>query len=657
MFCPSEEALMTPEQIIAVVTALLAGEPDPAAFPVITAGGADPRYPLVVGSCPEASVPPTEVEGSTVICGQVNVPEDHAKPDGKRIDLAFAVLKARTQSPVPDPVIYLHGGPGGGAVQALAGIVHPLFDGYRDRRDVVTFDQRAAGISSDMVTCFRTLGGNIYELLEPSAATEEMQGAFFKDCVAELVGTGSDLTAYNTYQNALDVQALMLALGYQDYNIYGVSYGTTLGLEVMRSAPEKVRSVVLDSVSPPQAKVYDENAKPTQESIQAVLDQCAADPACAAAFPDLEAVLMRVAEQLQKAPIPAARGKPEVTITSLIDLFSDRNQYGALPNATRYIPLILTEWDRGETTTWDLLKSGATNAPPSTAERVSPFADKLTPDQKTLAALLFDMADNEAKEDRSQYASVQALALSLRTKATGATDLKDRLGTMITASIAGTRSKEEALGLLRAVGALVAVTPSKDALRTLVNTHLPPADLPDILAVIDLMTDADVAAFFADFSGTARASFAPMVGAIDLFLVACQESIPFNSREGFQAYSAALKFEFLNLDTQAQAQMYDICELFTPVPRAGFHEAVTSDIPALVLYGLNDTQTSSADAKDTAEKLGNARVLGFPEAGHGALIFSKCARDIGLAFIELPEADLATGCIDGLKPKWVLPNG
>ena len=148
-----------------------------------------------------------------------------------------------------------------------------------------------------------------------------------------------------------------------------------------------------------------------------------------------------------------------------------------------------------------------------------------------------------------------------------------------------------------------------------------------------------------------------MVGAIDLFVVACQESVPFNSRAGFEAFSASLKFQFLNLDTKAQAEMFDICELFTPVPNEAHHQPVTSDIPALVLYGLNDTQTSSADAKDTAAKLGNARVLGFPEAGHGALIFSQCAKDIGLAFIDQPEADLATACIENLKPKWVLPPG
>ncbi len=50
------------------------------------------------------------------------------------------------------------------------------------------------------------------------------------------------------------------------------------------------------------------------------------------------------------------------------------------------------------------------------------------------------------------------------------------------------------------------------------------------------------------------------------------------------------------------------------------------------------------------------QTLGFPEAGHGALIFSQCAKDIGLAFVERPDAALSTRCIETLKPKWVLPT-
>jgi pimeloyl-ACP methyl ester carboxylesterase len=56
--------------------------------------------------------------------------------------------------------------------------------------------------------------------------------------------------------------------GYGDYDIYGISYGTKLALEVMRSAPEGVRSVVIDGVFPPNARAYDTNILPVQEGLQ-----------------------------------------------------------------------------------------------------------------------------------------------------------------------------------------------------------------------------------------------------------------------------------------------------------------------------------------------------------------------------------------------------
>ncbi len=238
---------MTPDQILATVMALLAAEPDPAAFPAVTAGGADARYPVTVAPCPRP-LAPGEIEGRTVICGTVDVPERHDAPDERRISLAFGLYRSRSLAPAEDPVIYLHGGPGGGAVAELATTFYFLFDQYRDRRDIVTFDQRAAGLSSDMVTCFDTFEGNIFELFTGTGDDAQME-TMLSNCMTEL-NEGRDNAAYTTPENARDVQALMRTLGYTEWNLYGVSYGTKLALEVMRTAPERTRSIVIDSVAP-----------------------------------------------------------------------------------------------------------------------------------------------------------------------------------------------------------------------------------------------------------------------------------------------------------------------------------------------------------------------------------------------------------------------
>ena len=89
----------------------------------------------------------------------------------------------------------------------------------------------------------------------------------------------------------------------------------------------------------------------------------------------------------------------------------------------------------------------------------------------------------------------------------------------------------------------------------------------------------------------------------------------------------------------------------TKTPRS----PVVSPIPALVFSGLLDTQTAASWGPDTARHLGNARSVVFPETGHGALAFSDCALDLGVAFIETPAAELDVSCVDDLKPVFVLP--
>lgn len=648
---------MTPDQIVAAVMALVAGTANPSDFATIHAGGADARYPVTVEACPRP-LPAGEVEGQTVICGRVEVPEVHGKEDSRRIQLAFAVLKARTQSPAPDPVVYLHGGPGSGTVKDLWSIVVPIFDQFRMRRDLVTFDQRAAGLSSDMVLCLDTLGANIVSLMAPGAVPEGTPEAdLFTQCIDEMKAKSGDITAYNTTQNAYDTQALMRALGYPEWNLYGISYGTQLALEVMRSAPEGTRSVVIDSVFPPDVKGYDENIKPLQEAIQATLDQCAADPACAAAYPDLEGTLVRVAEKLQANPIPASRGRAEITIKALIDLFDGRNSPGAWPQITAHVPLILTELDRGETTTWDMLTTGGTRKVPTSAERLAGVAAKLTPDQKALATLLLDHAAAERTDDATMAAALSALSDSLGRSQSGASDLAARFDAEVTRSIIGSGSREAMLDFVVAYAALLTQTPSRQGLRDLIEPRLPPADVPSILALIDLMTEADIRAVYAAVSGDARKAFTPMMIPLDLMVIACQEQMPFNTLEGYNAYNATLKWPWLTLSNKADPSMYSICQLLPPAPRPEFLTPVSSDIPTMVVYGLNDTQTSSVDARHAAETLSRAQVIEVPEAGHGAIIFSQCVKDIGMAFIERPETAPDTACLASLKPKFVLPPG
>ena len=109
---------MNPDQILAFVAALVATEPDVSAFPLLRNGGADSRYAVSIVPCAKP-VSQLEIEGKTLICGTVNVPEDHATPEGRRMDLKLAVYKSRSLIPAADAVVHLHGGPRGGILDAV----------------------------------------------------------------------------------------------------------------------------------------------------------------------------------------------------------------------------------------------------------------------------------------------------------------------------------------------------------------------------------------------------------------------------------------------------------------------------------------------------------------------------------------------------------
>lgn len=116
---------------------------------------------------------------------------------------------------------------------------------------------------------------------------------------------------------------MMHTLGYPVYNFYGVSYGTKLGQEVMRSASDGLRSVMLDSVAPVQVPIYDTLALPHAEAIQGIFDVCTADAKCAADYPDLKARFWALVTKLETQPIPTPEG--EINADALFTLVDGRN--------------------------------------------------------------------------------------------------------------------------------------------------------------------------------------------------------------------------------------------------------------------------------------------------------------------------------------------
>ena len=281
---------------------------------------------------------------------RIDVPEDHAKPDGARITLAVVRLPA-TGTVSRLPVMYLAGGPGDSAIGAAqVPDAEAVFDRIRRSSDVLLLDQRGTGQSVPRLTCPATRALATGVFLSESSMRSAVEPTL-RDCTALFRGRGIDLAAYNTEQSADDVAAVARALGIARLGLFGFSYGTHLAAAVVRRHPDLVDRVVFAGFEGPDdsekfPEVYD-------RQVAAVSALAAAQPDVAAVMPDFEATLKMVLKRADAKPfevsVPGAGGE-DVTLPIGRDgllylLRRDIGDSNDLPN----FPLMIWQLSRGDT--------------------------------------------------------------------------------------------------------------------------------------------------------------------------------------------------------------------------------------------------------------------------------------------------------------------
>jgi len=243
-------------------------------------------------------------EGFDVDCGVLTVPEDRGKPEGRKIRLHVGVFRSEAGIRVGDPIVYLAGGPGAKSLEIVGRIFDDWFEPFLAQRDFIILDQRGAGYSEPALNCPEILAAFVEHFDEDlSAATAAgIEADALRACRDRLVSEGVNLASFSRAESAADVEDLRLALGYEKWNLYGVSYGTRLALTVMRDFPGGLRSVVLDSSYPLQADLYAEEPANLDRALGTLFDGCAADAECNAAYPELRAVFNGVVDRLNRSP-------------------------------------------------------------------------------------------------------------------------------------------------------------------------------------------------------------------------------------------------------------------------------------------------------------------------------------------------------------------
>lgn len=235
-------------------------------------------------------------------CGTVSVPRDYGYPNAGQFTLAVVVVRSEQQPALADPLLYISGGPGG-PLTIYAGFqaAHP----YALGRDLILVDQRGMGRSEPrlcpdlrdaMVDAIAAIATG------PEAEMQAERRAVFADCRRRAEAQGINLQDFGTPVTVEDFNRVRQALGVKQWNVFGVSYGTTVAMTLMARYPDTVRAAILDSVNPPDPLLPPWSAN-VADARDAFFEACNRDRSCVAMFPDLAGTYHEAMVRLGQTPL------------------------------------------------------------------------------------------------------------------------------------------------------------------------------------------------------------------------------------------------------------------------------------------------------------------------------------------------------------------
>lgn len=246
------------------------------------------------------------------LCGEFEVYENRETMTGRTIPMQIVIYPATGDQPVADPIFQFTGGPGMGAAE-FAGYIIGSDTPFNDQRDIVYIDQRGTG-GSNGLKCKPT--GDATAL---STWLDDMFPPDYVDRCREALSKRADLSLYTTPIAMDDINEVRAALGYDQINITGGSYGTRACLTYMDRHGETVRTSILAGVAPSFMAIPETFAEETERALQAAIRDCQADPTCHKTFPNLAENVQKIRSQLAEKPVvmtvtnPLTKAPEEVT--------------------------------------------------------------------------------------------------------------------------------------------------------------------------------------------------------------------------------------------------------------------------------------------------------------------------------------------------------
>ena len=286
---------------------------------------------------------PTEAQ-----CATVTVPENPAEPGGRSIELALAWIPVDGEAE-PDPVFMIAGGPGQSARDSFPMIAGAFSDIGRSRH-ILLLDQRGTGGSNPLFCAQEESEENLFAMGELSPERVRELTERCRDELAER----ADLRFYTTTEAIFDLDFVRRAIGAEQINLVGVSYGTRVAQQFAKAFPQHVRTLILDGLVPPGRVLGADHARNLEAALEVHFQRCRDTPACVEALGDPRSRLDAVAARLRAGGLEPVRyrdptsGEWREETPTYDHLAGVLRMYAYSPLSAATLALIIQQADEGD---------------------------------------------------------------------------------------------------------------------------------------------------------------------------------------------------------------------------------------------------------------------------------------------------------------------
>lgn len=251
-------------------------------------------------------------------CARLRVPLSYAEPDGETIELALLRVPASDSGKRQGSLVLNPGGPGGSGIDyaraARVVVSGPLLKNF----DIVGFDPRGVGKSSP-IECLTDRQLDRFLNADPNPETDEDIAVTVT--VAKRFGPRCERVSPDLISNVStdyavrDMDVLRQALGDEQLNFLGKSYGTVLGATYAQLFPSRVGRFVLDGAVDPQLSTEELSygqAIGFENALLRFAQWCAGEKNCPIGD-DPEAGVEKIKKLLadmEENPLPATKNRP-----------------------------------------------------------------------------------------------------------------------------------------------------------------------------------------------------------------------------------------------------------------------------------------------------------------------------------------------------------